>query len=202
METMTLQRPVIRPLDALWALFESQPKNVRKAFVKRLLQEDVEAETTRQQLVVKQSLTQAFKELADAEKNGMELPDARNLFKQGLTMNVDFKYLPEFEKRAKALAKKYKSFVKDYDDFLDSLAKDPYQGTSLGMGVYKTRMAIVAKGKGKSGGVRVLTYNVKKTAPNVIIVTLLSIFDKGEMENVSDAYIKSLVKEVKKNPNL
>ena len=33
-------------------------------------------------------------------------------------MNVDFKYLPEFEKRAKALAKKYKSFVKDYDDFL------------------------------------------------------------------------------------
>ena len=58
METMTLQRPEIRPLDALWALFESQPKNVRKAFVKRLLQEDVEAETTRQQLVVKQSLTQ------------------------------------------------------------------------------------------------------------------------------------------------
>ena len=52
-------------------------------------------------------------------------------------MNVDFKYLPEFEKRAKALAKKYKSFVKDYDDFLDSLEKDPYQGISLGMGVYK-----------------------------------------------------------------
>ena len=49
--------------------------------MKRLLQEDVEAETTRQQLVVKQSLTQAFKELADAEKNGVELPDARNLFK-------------------------------------------------------------------------------------------------------------------------
>ena len=117
-------------------------------------------------------------------------------------MNVDFKYLPEFAKRAKALDKKYKSFVKDYDDFLDSLEKDPYQGISLGMGVYKTRMAIVAKGKGKSGGVRVLTYNVKKTAPNMIIVTLLSIFDKGEMENVSDAYIKSLVKEVKKNPNL
>ena len=35
-------------------------------------------------------------------------------------MEVDFKYLPEFERRAKDLAKKYKSFVKDYDDFLDS----------------------------------------------------------------------------------
>jgi len=117
-------------------------------------------------------------------------------------MKVDLKYLPEFERRAKALAKKYRSFVKDYNEFLDSLEKDPYQGTSIGMGVYKTRMAIISKGKGKSGGVRVLTYNVKKTAPNIIKVTLLSIFDKGEMENVSDAYIKSLVKEVKNNPNL
>lgn len=81
MDTMTLQRPVVRPLDALWAIFESQPAKVKKAFVKRLLQEDVEAETLRQQLVVKQSLTQAFKELEEAEKNGVELPDARNLFK-------------------------------------------------------------------------------------------------------------------------
>ena len=31
-------------------------------------------------------------------------------------MSVDFKYLPEFERRAKILAKKYKSFIKDYDE--------------------------------------------------------------------------------------
>lgn len=117
-------------------------------------------------------------------------------------MSVDFKYLPEFEKRAKNLAKKYKSFVKDYYDFLDSLEKNPFQGTSLGMGVYKNRMAITSKGKGKSGGARVLTYNIKKTAPDKIVITLLSIFDKGEMENVSDAYIKSLVKETRKDSNL
>ncbi len=80
MTTMTLHPHAVRPLDALWSLFESQPKNVRRAFVKRLLQEDVDAETMRQQLVVKKSLTQAFKELADAEKNGIELPDARKLF--------------------------------------------------------------------------------------------------------------------------
>lgn len=116
-------------------------------------------------------------------------------------MKVEFKYLPEFEKRAKLLAKKYKSFVKDYDDFLDSLEKNPYQGTSLGKGVYKTRMSISSKGKGKSGGARVLTYNVKKIAPIMIKVIFLSIFDKGEMDNVSDAYIKSLVKEAKINPN-
>ncbi len=29
METMTAQSPAIRPLDALWALSESQPKKVK-----------------------------------------------------------------------------------------------------------------------------------------------------------------------------
>ena len=113
-------------------------------------------------------------------------------------MSVDFKYLPEFERRAKILAKKYKSFIKDYDEFLNSLAKNPVQGTSLGMGVYKTRMAIASKGKGKSGGARVLTYNINKLDDDGIIITLLSIFDKGEMENVSDSYIKSIVKDARK----
>lgn len=113
-------------------------------------------------------------------------------------MKVDFHYIPEFERRAKGLAKKYKSFVKDYDDFLDSLEKAPFQGTSLGGGVYKTRMQIASKGKGKSGGARVLTYNVTIVSPDRVSITLLSIFDKGEIENVSDSYIKSLVKEAKK----
>lgn len=117
-------------------------------------------------------------------------------------MLVDIKYLPEFERRAKDLAKKYKSFVKDYQDFLDTLERNPFQGISLGKGVYKTRMTIVSKGKGKSGGARVLTYNVREMTPEKVIVTLLSIFDKGEMENVSDAYIKSLVRETKNNPNV
>lgn len=78
---MALQEPTVRPLDALWALFKSQPKTVRRAFAKRLLEEDVEAETMRQQMVVKNSLMQAFRELEEAERNGTELPDARNLFK-------------------------------------------------------------------------------------------------------------------------
>ena len=43
--------------------------------------------------------------------------------------------LPEFEHKAKAMAKKYKSFVKDYKDFIESLKTNPIQGKSLG-GVY------------------------------------------------------------------
>lgn len=74
------------PLEALWTLFKSQPKSVRKAFTQKLMQEDVDAEVMRNRLVVKQSLTQAFKELAEAEKSGVELPNARNLFK-GCSIN-------------------------------------------------------------------------------------------------------------------
>ena len=64
-------------------------------------------------------------------------------------MKVEFHYLPEFERRAKALAKKYKSFRQDYDDFLDSLEKAPFQGTSLGGGVYKTKCKSFLKEKEK-----------------------------------------------------
>lgn len=108
-------------------------------------------------------------------------------------MVVLFNYLPEFERRAKSLAKKYRSFKSDYDVFLNDLEANPFQGVSLGGNVFKTRMQIKAKGKGKSGGARVLTYNVNRRE-DLIEITLMSIFDKNEMENVSDAYIKSLVK--------
>lgn len=84
MATLQIQSADIKtvsPLDALWSLFASQPKAIRKAFTERVLQEDVHAETLRQQLMVKESLTQAFRELKEAEEAGVELPDAHNLFK-------------------------------------------------------------------------------------------------------------------------
>ena len=43
-------------------------------------------------------------------------------------MIVGIKYLPEFERRAKKMAKKYRSFIEDYDKFLGSLEENPFQG--------------------------------------------------------------------------
>lgn len=108
---------------------------------------------------------------------------------------VSFEYLPEFERRAKILAKKYHSFANDYNSFLDELENNPFSGTSLGGNVYKYRMSITSKGKGKSGGARVITYNVKQTEDDVTI-TLMSIYDKNEIRNVSDAYLRQLIKEI------
>ena len=52
-------------------------------------------------------------------------------------MAVLFDYLPEFEHRAKDLAKKYKSFAQDYLVLLDELENNPFGGQSLGNHVYK-----------------------------------------------------------------
>lgn len=115
-----------------------------------------------------------------------------------MLMETIIKVLPEFKHRAKTMAKKYKSFVEDYNDFIKSLKENPIQGTSLGGGVYKIRLSITSKGKGKSGGARVLTYNVKKVNPDKFMVVLMSIYDKSEMENVSDNYLKEILKEAKR----
>lgn len=108
---------------------------------------------------------------------------------------VTFDYLPEFERRAKVLVKKYRSFVDDYNAFLDELERNPFSGTPLGGNTYKHRMAIASKGKGKSGGARVITYNVQQNK-NDVTITLMSIYDKSEISNVSDTYLRQLVKEI------
>ena len=111
-------------------------------------------------------------------------------------MKVTFDYLDEFQRGAKALRKKYPSFEEDYNTFLDELEKNPFSGEPLGNHTYKNRMAITSKGKGKSGGARVITYNLQQQSENEIIITLMTIYDKSDISNVSDAYLRSLVQEV------
>ena len=96
-------------------------------------------------------------------------------------MNVKIIPSAEFDRQFKRLAKKYKSLLDDYLSLSKELKKNPLQGSDLGDGVRKIRMAITSKGKGKSGGARVLT-----------------IYDKSEIENVSDEYIKWLISETGK----
>ena len=111
-------------------------------------------------------------------------------------MKVSFDYLDEFARGAKALRKRYPSFESDYDTFLNELEKNPFGGEALGNHTYKHRMAIASKGKGKSGGARVITYNLQQVSEEEVLITLMSIYDKSDMENVSDAYLRSLVKQI------
>lgn len=111
-------------------------------------------------------------------------------------MKVTISTIDEFERQARKLAKKYKSLKNDLRVLQEELKEDPFRGISLGGGVRKIRMAIGSKGKGRSGGARVLTLNV--LVSDDADVTLLTIYDKDEIDNVSDNYIKWLVSEAKK----
>lgn len=110
-------------------------------------------------------------------------------------MNVHVVYGPEFKRQFKRLAKKYHSLKSDYDAWLDEIIKDPLTGDDLGGGVRKIRMAIADKGKGKSGGARILTLNVL-VSEDGMHVTLLTIYDKGEISNVKDEFIEFLIKNL------
>ncbi len=99
----------------------------------------------------------------------------------------------EFKRSAKPLAKRYKSFNQDYQDLLDELERNPRLGTDLGMGYRKVRMAIKSKGKGKSGGARVMTLD---TLEYNDCLYLLFIYDKSDAANVDLDVIKKIVSEI------
>lgn len=88
------------------------------------------------------------------------------------------------------MAKKYPSLKKDLSRLVDSLADSPEQGTPLGNNFFKIRLAIVSKGKGKSGGARIITY-IKISATTVY---LTSIYDKSERNTISDSELKKILK--------
>ena len=107
-------------------------------------------------------------------------------------MNFKVETLPNFEREAKRLSKKYKSLKSDLSAFILSLELNPQQGTPIGAGFYKVRMAIKSKGKGKSGGARVITFLkvIKAT------VCLTSIYDKSEKSTITDQELMFLAKEI------
>jgi hypothetical protein len=75
------------------------------------------------------------------------------------------------------------------------LERNLFSSTPLGGNTYKHCIDIASKGKGKSGGVRIISFNVQQAESDVVI-TLMSIYDKSEISNVSDTYLCQLVKEI------
>lgn len=107
-------------------------------------------------------------------------------------MNYSVKTIPKFEKNLKKLAKKYPSLKTEYIQLIKSLKENPEQGTDLGKNCYKIRLAIASKGKGKSGGARVIT--------NIVIadttVYLLTIYDKSDKDSLTNKELKELLEFV------
>lgn len=109
-------------------------------------------------------------------------------------MNYRISTFPSFDREFKRLAKHYKSLKQDLLTLADDLLKDPEMGTSLGNNLRKVRMSITSKGKGKSGGARVITYMVLLTQVDSEI-KLLTIYDKSERASISDKELLDLLKK-------
>jgi hypothetical protein len=97
--------------------------------------------------------------------------------------------IPPFDKQVKQLVKKYPSLKVELKELITQLKKEPGQGIALGNNCYKIRLAIASKGKGKSGGARVITYlTIANTS-----VFLLSIYDKAQQSDIEDKELLRLL---------
>ena len=107
-------------------------------------------------------------------------------------MNFELFTIASFKREAKRLIKKYPSLRAEIEALGEALQENPLLGTALNNGFYKIRLGIKSKGKGKSGGARVITC-VKVVAEKVYLV---SIYDKSEQSDISEDQLEQLLTEI------
>lgn len=107
-------------------------------------------------------------------------------------MNYSVETLPHFKKRAKKLIKKFPSLRDELRELGIILSTTPTYGTKITEDVYKIRLAIKSKGKGKSGGARIITHVY--VAQNTVY--LLDIYDKSDQQDITDKEIRELLSNI------
>jgi hypothetical protein len=102
---------------------------------------------------------------------------------------------PLFESKYKRFKKKFPSLESELSDLMTDLEENPLQGKSLGGGLYKIRVANEDKGKGKSGGFRLITYLLKPSSEGTDIY-LVTLYDKSEDSSIKKSVLQKLVKQM------
>ena len=110
-------------------------------------------------------------------------------------MSYEIKPSVTFLVEAKKLKKRYRSFEDDLDDFKKSLQDNPFQGAELCPGIRKIRMPIASKGRGKSGGARVITANAI-IAEHEGRIALITIYDKADHATVDVKVVRQMAREL------
>ncbi|WP_372946762.1 type II toxin-antitoxin system RelE/ParE family toxin [Mariniphaga sp.] len=97
---------------------------------------------------------------------------------------------PYFKKLFKKLYKKHPSLKSDLNDLIQTLKEKPDFGIPMGSNIFKIRLAVTSKRKGKSGGARIITYLVTEHKE----IYLVYIYDKSQLENITKEQILELLK--------
>lgn len=118
-------------------------------------------------------------------------------------MNYRIIVIDNFKREAKPLIKKYPSLKNELEQLQLQLLENPRMGIMITENLYKIRLAVKSKGRGKSGGMRVITYVWEVSVEletdkkeNDTTIFLASIYDKSEEENISDKDIERLIDEI------
>lgn len=68
-------------------------------------------------------------------------------------------------------------------------------GIALGNGLYKARIAVKSKGKGKRGGLRIISYQEIIVTQQENKVYLVAIYDKSELSTIELSQINRILKD-------
>lgn len=105
-------------------------------------------------------------------------------------MSYRITLLAKFKRAAKLLIRKYPSLKTELAVLQQRLLDNPTLGTALGGSCYKIRLAIGSKGKGRSGGARVITYVVILDEE----IILLTVYDKADRADLRPGELDELLK--------
>lgn len=107
-------------------------------------------------------------------------------------MNYNIIVSDHFKREFKSLLKKHSSLKNDLLLFEENIEKELALATNLGDGFKKIRFNITSKGKGKSGGGRIITYETIINVSNKNVV-LASIYDKSKNSTIDIAILKRIL---------
>lgn len=118
-------------------------------------------------------------------------------------MKVIVRVSKSFGRQAKPLLKKFASLRSELIQLENELHDNPKLGKSLGHDSYKIRLAVKSKGKGKSGGIRIISHlnteivGLIEFEENNTVINLISIYDKSDTASISDKELKDLITGLK-----
>ena len=109
-------------------------------------------------------------------------------------MNSVVSLSDHFKHDFRKLRKRHRSLDGELENLIADLHADPFMGTYIGGNMRKIRLRIASKGKGKSGGARVITHTVIVAATEAN-VKLLTIYDKADRESISETTLREILRE-------
>lgn len=107
-------------------------------------------------------------------------------------MNYNISISKNFEREAKPLSKKFPSLKLDILKIYDNIEKELKLATDLGDGFKKINLQIKSKGKGSSGGGRIITHEaiVEVDQTNILFA---SIYNKTDFETINITILKEIL---------